>query len=363
MESSAFDKLFSKNMPHILEAIFFSLDYESYKVCLDVSKDWKTMLISKVFQKKGKSVFHKDLLHEQLKLQQAAQNGNKDVVINLLSTGMLNIDCGIWNRWSQSPLFFAVYNGHKDMVQLLLDKGADINTVNIFGRTPLHHAAEYGKIDAAGLLISLGAKPQLTKAAANRQEKIINGLLQAGVDPDITDLHGQTALMHASILGHMNVVKILLQWGANPNKEDLQGQTPLHKAAIWGCKNVAIQLIFAGAELNKTDLWGQTPLLVAVGNNKKEIVQLLVDSGADQTIARENGTTPIYLAHKLGYDDIIQILTNQGPPGQLHQQPQVPMPPLQQQQPLPQQPQPLPQQQQPPPPPPQLNQGHWCTIQ
>ena len=128
MESSAFDTLFSKNMPHILEAIFFSLDYESYKVCLDVSMVWKSMLTSKAFQKKGESVFHKDILHEQLKLQQAAQNGNKDVVINILSTGMLNIDCGtIFNRWSQSPLCLAAYSGHKDMVQLLLDNGANIN--------------------------------------------------------------------------------------------------------------------------------------------------------------------------------------------------------------------------------------------
>ena len=110
MESSAFDKLFSKNMPHILEAVFFSLDYESYKVCLNVSMVWKSMLTSKAFQKKGESVFHKDILLERLKLQQSAQNGNKDVVINLLSTGMLDIDCGsTWNRWSLSPLGLAAY--------------------------------------------------------------------------------------------------------------------------------------------------------------------------------------------------------------------------------------------------------------
>ena len=379
-------------MPHILEAIFFSLDYESYKVCLNVSMVWKSMLTSKAFQKKGESVFHKDILLEQLKLQQSAQNGNKDVVINLLSTGMLDIDCGsTWNRWSLSPLGLAAYSGHKDMVELLLDRGADINKESIFGTTPLHFAAERGNIEAARLLISLGAKPQLTKAAANRQEKIISGLLQAGVDPDITDSDGQTALMRASILGHLNIVQILLQRGANPNKEDLRGNTPLHLTALWGCKNVANQLIFAGAELNKTNLWGATPLLYAVKFIKKEIVQLLVDSGADQTIASENGITPISLAHKLRYEDIILILTRQGPPGQLHPQPQVLMAPLQhqqplaqqqqalqvvqqaqqamqqalpQQQPLPQQQQPLPQQQQPPPQQQQqLNQGYWCTIQ
>ena len=61
MDSSAFDKLFSRNVPHILEKIFFSLDYESYKNCLEVSDTWEELLMSEKYQKKGKAAFQDDL--------------------------------------------------------------------------------------------------------------------------------------------------------------------------------------------------------------------------------------------------------------------------------------------------------------
>ena len=55
MDYCTFDTLFSKNVPHLLEKIFLSLDYKSYKRCLEVSKLWNDLLTSKSFQRKGKS--------------------------------------------------------------------------------------------------------------------------------------------------------------------------------------------------------------------------------------------------------------------------------------------------------------------
>ena len=56
-----FDFLFYRNFPHILEMIFFSLDYESYKNCMDVSKEWKALLSSEKYISKGKTLFRKDI--------------------------------------------------------------------------------------------------------------------------------------------------------------------------------------------------------------------------------------------------------------------------------------------------------------
>ena len=76
MGLSAFDKLFSKNVPHITERIFLSLDYESYKNCLEVSEYWKKHLISELYQRNGKYVFKDEIATDQLKLWMAAKEGN-----------------------------------------------------------------------------------------------------------------------------------------------------------------------------------------------------------------------------------------------------------------------------------------------
>ena len=57
MSRSHFDTLLSKNVPHILENIFFSLDFESFKACFEVSKTWNTLLKSEMFHKKAQGAF------------------------------------------------------------------------------------------------------------------------------------------------------------------------------------------------------------------------------------------------------------------------------------------------------------------
>ena len=86
MHSITFDTLFEKTLHNVLEKIFFSLDYKSYTTCLEVSMAWKELLTSKSFQKKGKSVFSKELLKDGVELCHAAKAGNMDKVTKTLST-------------------------------------------------------------------------------------------------------------------------------------------------------------------------------------------------------------------------------------------------------------------------------------
>ena len=57
----AFDVLLTKNVPHILEKIFLSLDYKSFMTCREVSRTWKELLTSESFQMKEKSVYIMEL--------------------------------------------------------------------------------------------------------------------------------------------------------------------------------------------------------------------------------------------------------------------------------------------------------------
>ena len=55
MDPCAFDMLFAKNVPHILEKIFLSLDLKSYKACLKVNSTWHRILTSESFCKKAEA--------------------------------------------------------------------------------------------------------------------------------------------------------------------------------------------------------------------------------------------------------------------------------------------------------------------
>ena len=89
---SDFDTLFSKNIPHILEKIFFSLDYESYKNCLEVSNEWKGVLASERYINKGKSVFKVEIVADEKKLCYEAKLGRRDTVNRLLASGMVDVN-------------------------------------------------------------------------------------------------------------------------------------------------------------------------------------------------------------------------------------------------------------------------------
>ena len=77
MWECAFDKLFTKSVPHVLERIFFSLDYASFKNCLEVSSIWNELLTSQPFLRMGKSVFRRDIRRE---LFHALKDGDADKV-------------------------------------------------------------------------------------------------------------------------------------------------------------------------------------------------------------------------------------------------------------------------------------------
>ena len=122
-----FCTLFTKSVPHILEKIFFSLDYESYKKCLEVSTAWKELLTSESSIVRGKMVFREEILTDEKTLTDASGRGKTDKVRNLLSTGMVDVDCADQGWPHPTPLYKAAYCGHEDVIDALLEGGADID--------------------------------------------------------------------------------------------------------------------------------------------------------------------------------------------------------------------------------------------
>ena len=100
----AFGTLFTnKNVPHILENIFFYLDYESYKTCLEVSQAWKKLLTSESYQTKGKSVFRDKILADERHLHFASRDGDKYHVRRILSTYLVDVN-SVWGDNNATPV-------------------------------------------------------------------------------------------------------------------------------------------------------------------------------------------------------------------------------------------------------------------
>ena len=87
----AFNILFTKNVLHILEKIFLSLDYESFKTCQRASNSWNVLLTSASMTKKARSVFQKEIYRDENILWHSSRSGKTDVVRRLLSTGMMSL--------------------------------------------------------------------------------------------------------------------------------------------------------------------------------------------------------------------------------------------------------------------------------
>ena len=89
MGTCEFDRLFKIRVLHIHEKIFFSLEYNSFKNCLEVCKSWHNVLTSESSQRWRKSVFREGIQEE---LETAIYNGQTEVVREMLSNGMADVE-------------------------------------------------------------------------------------------------------------------------------------------------------------------------------------------------------------------------------------------------------------------------------
>jgi ankyrin repeat protein len=228
-------------------------------------------------------------------------------------------------------IFHAVITGIEAIKQHL-DAGADVNAKAFSGWTALHYAAMYGRKEIAELLITKGAD--------------VNGKLDV---PDMTPLHfaarGDNDATYA--VGHKEVAELLIAAGADVNAKDESGETPLdsaimnkqteltallrkhggksgadiHIAARTGNIEAVKQHIAAGTDVNakSVDGWPWTPLQYAAKEGHKEIVELLITKGADLNAKIEStrfdplkGYTPLDVAEEFNLPELASILRKHG---------------------------------------------------
>ena len=142
----------------------------------------------------------------------AADNRDTSVASILLADP--RIDVNVRSATGAGILAIYVARGREDVLPMLLKKGADADTQDKDGDTPLHGAALNGNSD------------------------ILRLLLENGADPNIRNNVGGTALMWAAAYGHPNASQLLLDKGADPAVKDVDGLT----AADWAERNEHVDL-------------------------------------------------------------------------------------------------------------------------
>ncbi|MFH1379549.1 MAG: ankyrin repeat domain-containing protein [bacterium] len=169
-----------------------------------------------------------------------------------------------------SLLIDAVIRGDALKADKLLDKGYDVDLVDLEGRTALHWAVEQ-KLETT-------------------VEKIIGKMNNV----NSKDKNEVTALHLASGLQNLKLITLLLEKGADPNSKDINGMTPLH----WTVKNeggeqAARLLIEHGPEVNAQNDYGLTTLHFAASMDDINAATLLLEKGADVNLKDNEGRTPL----------------------------------------------------------------------
>lgn len=185
------------------------------------------------------------------------------------------------DRRDRTPLHLATEIGCQEIVMLLLEAGAYINAKSSYegNLTPLHLAVYYGHENVVGALINRKANMEvkwgyrgetpLLLAARLGRVAILEKLIKKGANIAASiEGVGETAVMQAIHTPNViEVVQLLLRAGADPNVTDVEGRTAVHYALQLCPQKECIQLleclIGAGANLNIPSLDGSTPLHTA----------------------------------------------------------------------------------------------------
>ena len=246
-----FDRLFNRNIPHVLEKIFFSLDLSSFKSCRNVSSSWNELFMTESYKEKS-SQLTLEMKHHQMKLLEAIEKSTEH-----------SEEC-------------------TQEVQILLSLG-----VNLDGDDNASPLCEHGT--------PLKPNPQILMGLA------MNPFCEHTIP-----------LCLAAKMGKTDVVEMLLNHGADLDKTDKNGCTPLDLAVVNRRKTTSLFLIKRGANVNKNGEYNENLLTWAVASREISIVKVALKVCAKPTTGLEWGIEALSQAIRMGFYDALQLILDRG---------------------------------------------------
>ncbi len=186
----------------------------------------------------------------------------------------------------------AITAGDVEQIRWLTDRGLDINETSLrMGQTPIFHAVAMGMADIVELLIN------------------------AGADVNDVDDMGGTPIFYAAIMGMTEIVELLINAGADVNAVNRMGITPIEQVGL--PQNIFDVLLAAGACTASGDIPFQPevavpPLIMAIIVNQADQVRMLVERGEDLEWRNAHGETPLFFAVAFGNPELVRLLLELG---------------------------------------------------
>jgi ankyrin repeat protein/uncharacterized protein YecT (DUF1311 family) len=209
-----------------------------------------------------------------------------------------------------NPLTCAVSANRIDLIDFLLDHGANISSPNWDGSVPIFFAStreviedllSHGAtLDQTGEQVqedgSLKPVPQMTPlSTAIQSSQWERAALMISMGADV-HAQGGLFLTDVAVRGPVDIVTTLLDHGVDVNARGTSGETAL-LAAVRARRRDRVQLLLdRGADANVRGRMGQTTLHLAVEADDADMVLLLLARGADRSISNGEGITPMIQA-------------------------------------------------------------------
>ena len=253
-------------------------------------------------------------------LQAASAKGHKAIVQMLLNKGA-DVNINIQGKSYGTALMAASAEGYRDIVLMLLDKGADVHAQGGRRGTALQAACIEGHRDIVLILLDKGADVHaqggmhgtaLQAACIEGHRDIVQILLNKGAKVNAQrEVYG-TALQGASMKNHKDIVQMLLDEGAGVNTQGGKYNTALQAACIEGHRDIVQILLNKGANVNAQGGIYGTALQAASTEGHREIIQMLLGKGADVNTQGGRYNTALQAASVTGHRDIMQMLLDKG---------------------------------------------------
>ncbi|KAF0988668.1 hypothetical protein HZS_1980, partial [Henneguya salminicola] len=268
----------------------------------------------------------------------ASAAGEIELVKCLLEKGSIPDYHGKRNDFS--PLMEAVINSQPEIVQLLIEYGANIDKLTNDSLSSLYLGCSYGHAKIVNILVAAGAKldlppgekghtplmeavncghSEIVKIIMDKNPNLLKSNIIENNEKNETQLTESTNSKHsilnmACFRGHFEIVKYILQKsssiGDNFTNDELSHA--LLEACIDGHADIAQLLIGLGCPVNFVEESYESPLILASNNGHVDLVKLLLDKGANVNATNEEGVTALMEASREGHLKLVQELIYRG---------------------------------------------------
>ncbi|XP_067652901.1 ankyrin repeat domain-containing protein 50-like [Haliotis asinina] len=250
----------------------------------------------------------------------ACIGGNLETVKLILSQDVIDINSR--GNGSRTPVMDAAWKGDRNMVKLLLDRGANVSLVDETGDNVLHFACIGGNLETVKLILSQdvidinsrgnGSRTPVMDAAWKGDRNMVKLLLDRGANVSLVDETGDNVLHFACIGGDLKTVKLILSLNViGINSRGCGSRTSVMEAALKGHQDVVNFLVGRGANVSLVDETGNNVLHFACIGGDLETVKLILSLTKVEINARNfDGRTATDLARDKGHQSVVDFLVS-----------------------------------------------------